>query len=233
MPGLSRTVDYAPGKSVDVHVPEGATGAPVVLLWHGSGPDERDALAPLAGELATRGVLAVVPDWQSDDAAAGADQLLASIAFARDGSGAFGGDPGRVVVAGWSLGANAAAWVGLHPEAFGGWTPTAVVGLGGSYTGSPFGDVFAGAGAGAGRRAVLVHGTADHLVPVEHSAEAAERLVRLRWTARLRRVGTDHAGVIGTVYDRNRRRCVPTEDPVRVEVRTRVADLVAATARRP
>jgi len=233
--GTSRTVDYAPGKSIDVHVPEDATGAPVVLLWHGNGPDERDALAPLAGELATRGVLAVVPDWQSDDDAAGSDQLRASIAFVRDRSGAFDADPGRVVVAGWSLGANAAAWVGLHPEAFGGWTPAAVVGLGGSYTGSPFGDVFAGPGPdpGAGRRAVLVHGTADHLVPVEHSAEATGRLVRLGWTARLRRVGTDHAGVIGTVYDRDRRRCVPTEDPVRVGVRARVADLVAATAHRP
>jgi len=232
--GVSRTVDYALGKPVDVHVPGGVTGVPVVLLWHGSGPDERDALAPLAGELAARGVLVVVPDWQSDDAAAGVDQLLASIAFARDRSGAFGGDPGRVVVAGWSLGASAAAWVGLHPGAFGGWTPTAVVGLGGSYTESPFGDVFAGAGAGtdAGRRAVLVHGTADHLVPVEQSAEAAERLVRLGWAARLHRVGTDHAGVIGTVYDRDRRRCVPTEDPVRVGVRARVAGLVAATARR-
>lgn len=181
---MIRTVGYAPGKSVDVHVPEGVTGAPVVLPWHGSGPDERDALAPLAGELAARGVLSVVPDWQSDDAAVGADRLVASIAFVRDGSGSFG-------------------------------------------------DVFAGAGADAGRRAELVHGTADRLVPVERSAGAAERLVRPGWTARLRRVRTDHAGVIGTVYDRNRRRCVPTGDPVRVEVRTRVADLVAATARRP
>jgi len=65
-------------------------------------------------------------------------------------------------------------------------------------------------------RALLVHGTVDTLVPAERSAEAADRLARLGWTVRLRQVVTDHAGVIGTVYDRSRGRCVPSDDPVRV-----------------
>ncbi len=224
---------YAPGKVLDVYEPIGTDAAPVVLLWHGSGPDERDALGPLGAEVAAHGVLVLVPDWQSDDFAIGSAQLLASLAFARGGSADLGGDPGRLVLAGWSLGANAATWVGLHPEVAGGVPLSVVVGLGGSYFGSPFGDdVFAGvddAGT-AGTRAVLVHGSVDNLVPVERSAEAADRLARLGWSVRLRQVGTDHAGVIGTVYDRARGRCVPTDDPVRVAVRAEVAGVMAGAA---
>ena len=236
---MTRTETYAPGKVLDVHGPiDGRRRAPVVLLWHGSGPDERDALAPLAAVLARHGVLALVPDWQSDDFAVGSRQLLASIRYARTAAADLGGDPAQLVLAGWSLGANAAAWVGLHPEATDGVAPTVVVGLGGSYFGSPFGDdVFAGVGgaavAAAPGRALLVHGTGDHLVPVERSAEAADRLARHGWSVRLRQVGTDHAGVIGTVFDRARGRCVPSDDPVRAAALVEVADLVSRAALEP
>ena len=234
-----RSEPYTSGKLLDVHVPDGLdvqspdrrTDVPVVLAWHGSGPDERDALAPLAGELAARGVLVLVPDWQSDDVGPGCDQLLASVAFARTEARALGADPERIVLAGWSLGANAAVHLGLHPGAVDGWSPSAFVGLGGSYAGSPFGpDLFAGSAAAPGRRMLLIHGSADTLVPAARSVEAAGRLVGLGWAARLRQVGTDHAGVIGTVYDRVRHRCVPTEDPIRAVVRGVVADLVADVA---
>ncbi len=39
------TLEYAPGRLVDVH--RGA-GAGHVLLWHGRQPDMRDAVAPLS-----------------------------------------------------------------------------------------------------------------------------------------------------------------------------------------
>jgi dienelactone hydrolase len=235
---VTRAREYAPGKSLDVNRPtvgRADGGAPVVLAWHGNGPDERDALAPLAAALADRGLLVLVPDWQSDDFAVGARQLLASVDFVREEAGPLGGDPDRVVLAGWSLGANAAVWVGLHPGALGGWEPAAVVGLGGSYFGSPFGDdVFADVDPDDGpRRAVLVHGTRDTLVPPGRSAEAADRLARSGWTVRLRQVDTDHAGVIGTVYDRTRGRCVPSDDPSRTAALVEVADVVARLALGP
>ena len=60
---------------------------------------------------------------------------------------------------------------------------------------------------------------------------AVDRLARLGWSVRLRQVGTVHAGVIGTVYDRRRGRCVPTDDPVRVAAGAEVAGLVPGFAR--
>ena len=41
-------------------------------------------------------------------------------------AGELGGDPGRIVLAGWSLGANAAADVAEHPDIVGGWHPSGV-----------------------------------------------------------------------------------------------------------
>ena len=233
---MTREVAYAPGKVLEAHGPTGPGTAPVVVLWHGSGPDERDALAPLAAAVARHGALVLVPDWQSDDPTTGARQLRSSLAFARHESAGLGGDPDRLVLAGWSLGASAALWVGLHPHDAG-VVPSAVVGLGGSYAGSPFGDhVFAGRSRAVGNaapapRAVLVHGDADHLVAPERSAGAADRLDGLGWSVQLHLVHTDHAGVIGTVYDRSRARCVPTDDPVRAAVLDQVAALIAGVAR--
>ena len=100
---------YRPGRLTDVFRLPGSNGAPVVLLWHGSGPDEREVLAPLAAGIARLGPLVLVPDWRSDDPVIGPVELVDSIAFARATAGELGGDPGRIVLAGWSLGANAAA----------------------------------------------------------------------------------------------------------------------------
>lgn len=229
---MTSVVPYAPGKALDVHAPAGADGVPVVLLWHGSGVDERDVLAPLARELAGHGIVVVVPDWQSDDPVAGRAQLLASLAFTRHEAAGLGGDARRIVLAGWSLGANAVAWIALHPDLVDGWAPVAWAGLAGSYDESPFGDdLFAGVGSGPqGPSALLVHGTGDTVVPVRRSEEAAERLGGLARSVHLCPVATDHAGVVGTEYDPWRRRCVATADPSREAARAEVAALVAALA---
>ena len=221
------------------HLP-GSRDAPVVLLWHGSGPDERDALVPLGVAVAAYGPVALIPDWRSDDLRIGAGELLASIEFAVDNAVRLGGDPGRVVLVGWSLGASAVADIALHPDVADGWHPSAVVGLAGGYDRTPFAvgqtgrDPMAGpAVGGAGRPALVAHGTADHLIPAERSAVGAGRLAEAGWRVVLRQVDTDHAGVIGTVYDRQLKRCVPSDDPLRSAVLAEVARDIARLALGP
>ncbi|CAK7286121.1 alpha/beta hydrolase [Streptomyces misionensis] len=101
---------YGPGgKLMDVYRPTGTPGpAPVVLLWHGRGPDERDVLAPVARAAAELGVLVLVPDWRPDAPDGGRTHLMESAAFVRQRVAGLGGDPGRVVLAGWSRGGKAA-----------------------------------------------------------------------------------------------------------------------------
>ena len=228
---MSGPFEYAPGKLLDVHAAAGAVGRPVVLLWHGSGPDERDVLADLARGVAARGPVVLVPDWQSDDPGAGAAQLLASIDFARVRGPSLGGDPDHVVLAGWSLGAAAVASVALHPGLVGGWTPVALVGLAGAYDESPFGgEPFDGADAGRGGRALLLHGSADTVVPPRHLTRVARSFGALGWEIDGRTLATDHAGIVGTEYDPWRRRCVTTRDATRLAAGARVAELIARTA---
>lgn len=96
------------------------------------------------------------------------------------------------------------------------------------FTGDPGGvPLFDGADANPGGRALLIHGTSDTVVGVEHSSGASDRLAGLGWSVRLRQEDTDHAGVLGAVYDPGRRRCVPTPDPQRRNIRAEVATLVA------
>jgi predicted dienelactone hydrolase len=51
------------GRSLGVHRAVRAPAAtPIVLLWHGGGPDERNALAPLTRQAAALGLTVAVPD---------------------------------------------------------------------------------------------------------------------------------------------------------------------------
>ena len=52
---LRHAEEYQRGRLIEVVRPVDARAAPVVVLWHGSGPDERDALVPLAASIAARG----------------------------------------------------------------------------------------------------------------------------------------------------------------------------------
>ncbi len=73
---VERGVDYGLGKLADVYWPERDTPAPLVLLWHGIGVDERDVLEPLATAVSRLGVAVVVPDWESEAHDGGQAQLL-------------------------------------------------------------------------------------------------------------------------------------------------------------
>jgi predicted esterase len=213
--GVPRTVTYGHGKLMDVYRPPGDGIAPVVLLWHGRGPDERDVLAALAAAAARLGVLACVPDWRSDAPARGRDQLLASLDFTRREAAALGGDPGAIVLAGWSLGGRSAAGVAVSPEAVGGWRPAATVCLGSGFAASPApttGKVPLDALLGGGAEPVpfwLAHGTRDRVIGVARSREFAAALTRRGWPARLVELDTDHAGVVMAEYVPQLRRCRP------------------------
>ncbi|MGK5733383.1 alpha/beta hydrolase family protein [Streptomyces sp. URMC 124] len=208
---LART---ASGKAVDVYAPPRAGSAPAVLLWHGMGPDEREIVRPVAQAAAAQGLVVLAADWRSDAPDRGAAHLLDSLAFVRERAAEFGGDPARIVVAGWSAGAGAAVATALRPDLFGGWRPAGVVGLAGRYdvpartTGSvPLEDLAdladrAGLpGAAAPVPVRLVHGTEDDQVGVRFSREFAAALQGHGWPVRQAEPRTDHAGVLGSEFD--------------------------------
>lgn len=211
------TAHGANGKFIDVYCPrtEEDAAVPLVVLWHGIGPDERDVLRPLAEETARHGVGVVVPDWRSDAEDGGRRHLLDSLHFAAEQAPAFGCDTGRIVLAGWSAGAPAAMGVLLHPELLDGWRPRAAVGIAGRYdltartsgtcplddlalTGGPLPAIW------------LVHGAADDLMEGRHSHDFASALRRSGTPVHLEEPDTDHAGVIMTAFDPDEQRCRPT-----------------------
>ncbi|MEV4560302.1 alpha/beta hydrolase [Kitasatospora sp. NPDC049285] len=205
----------ASGQLMDVHRPVGAAELlPVVLLWHGRGPDERDVLAPVARAAAAFGLVVLVPDWRPDAADGGRAQLRESVDFARRRAADLGGDGGRIVLAGWSLGGKAAVGVGTHPDGIDGWRPSAVVGIAGAYdspapaTGTaPLDDLRTGAVPVPVR---LVHGSADTVVDAARSRELRTALQALGHPVSYDEVATDHAGVVMTEYVPERARCLPS-----------------------
>lgn len=212
------------GKLIDVYQPgeHPERPLPVVLIWHGLGPDERDILQPLAEELVAQGVVVFASDWRSDAPDGGRADLLSSIRFVLAQAASFGGDPERFVLAGWSAGAGAAISVALRPELLGGWRPVAAVGIAGHYglpartTGeTPLNDLAATSAAPVPIR--LVHGTSDVVLDVQNSRDFAEALAACGWPVHLDEVATDHAGVIMTEYNSELNRCVPTASPSAVQ----------------
>ncbi|MER7844453.1 dienelactone hydrolase family protein [Kitasatospora sp. NPDC096077] len=226
-------VPYADGRLLDVHRPTAATAtgpAPVVLLWHGSGPDERDVLHTLAQEAAGLGLLVLVPDWRSDREDGGRADLLASLAFARRNAAAYGGDPERFVLAGWSLGGREAVAVATHPDTPAELRPTAAVGIASAY-GRPAattGDVPLDhlATDPSPVPILLVLGTTDEVVP----AELTHQLRAVVPTAELLELPTDHAGVVMTAYSPAAQRCLPATDPATLAAGRRTAAVLARAA---
>lgn len=150
--GFNEGVPYSRGRVLDVHVPTGtgtaaSAPAPTVVLLHGCCGDRSD-LGKLAEALAAARLVVFNADWAGLDADATFPTTYADVAcaigFARQHTGRFGGDPERLVVAGWSDGAMAAAAVAASGDTFAGdgcladpeadaEPPLAVAGIGGFY----------------------------------------------------------------------------------------------------
>lgn len=235
---VERGIPYGLGKLLDVYRPSrrDVPPSPTVLLWHGVGLDERDVLETLATSTAGYGLTVVVPDWRSDEPDEGRAHLLTSLDFTRSRALELGGlGEDALVLAGWSRGGRDAAAVGVRPDVVGGWRPLGVVCLAASYsrpaptTGTaPIGDLLAGAAAPV--PFWLVHGTMDTVVPVSASREFAAALARKGWPARLQEQPTDHAGVVGTEYDDEIRRCRPAAAGHAIAAGTLSARMIAEAA---
>ncbi|MFD4655709.1 alpha/beta hydrolase family protein [Kitasatospora sp. NPDC058444] len=232
-----RTAPYAAGRLTDIHLPtaDGTGPAPVVLLWHGSGPDERDVLRPLAREAAELGLLVLVPDWNAEQPDGGRAELLASLARARGIATDHGGDPTRFVLAGWSMGGREAIAVATHPATPAELRPTAAVGIASLYstpavtTGEAPLDHLA-----AGPSPVplwLVHGTADDIVDIGHTRRLSAALTQRMSAAQALELPTDHAGVVMTTYRPEARRCLPATDADTLAAGRRTAAVLAEAAR--
>jgi acetyl esterase/lipase len=233
-----RSAPYGHGKLLDIYQPQAAGPVPVVLLWHGRGGDERDLLAPLASATAALGAVVCVPDWSAAGPDRGRAQLLASLTFARDHAPLIGGDPARIVLAGWSMGARAAAGVAVRPSAAGGWRPAAVVCLAGGFSAAPapttgtppLADLRRGGAAPA--PFWLVHGTGDPVVPGTESRIFAAELTSSGWPVRLSEPDTDHMGVVMAEFDQEAGRCMPARAAHAVEAGRLSARILAGAARR-
>jgi predicted esterase len=226
---IERDVDYGLGKLADIFWPDRDTPAPLALLWHGIGVDERAVLEPLATAVSSLGVAVVVPDWESE-APGGPAHLLASVEFTRalarerPAELAIGRD-GGFVLAGWSRGGKMAASLALNPATAGGWRPSAVVCLASGYSkgpamspvgNGPMADLTAAAGAVTTGKPVpfhLVHGARDTVVNIQQSRDFAALAAGRGWPADLAETDTDHAGIVMSEYDRSTRRYRPTTAP--------------------
>jgi len=229
---IERGVDYGLGKLADIYRPGRAGPAPLALLWHGVGVDERDVLQPLASEV-TDG---------------GRAHLLASLDFARGlarerPAELATGPDGEFALAGWSRGSRMAASLALNPETVGGWRPAAVVCLAGGFRretvmspvgNGPIADLAGAASAAPSAQPVpfhLVHGTRDTQVSIRQPRDFAAAAAGHGWPVRLAELDTDHAGIVMTEWDAARRRCRPTTEAHAITAGRLSARTIAEAAR--
>lgn len=222
------THEYAPGRWADVY---GDVSQPVVLLWHGMQTDARAAVGLLAESLAEHRLGVVVPDWNSHAADGGRADLLNSVDFSRQLTGAVE----NLILVGWSLGGVAAAGLTVRATDFG-VAPAHTVCLGGAFMAAdPIsgGQVHDGLTSHrVGAPFTLMHGTRDDVVPVAASRAFAAHLERVGWPVEVVEIDTDHGAIAGARYDATADRYLPADDVQTRGVAAGVADRIAAVIER-
>lgn len=222
------TEEYAPGRLVDIHG-DGQDG--VVLMWHGRGPDERAALAPLARLVTLSGVRVLAADWDSTADDHGRADVLGSLAYARRTAADLGIVPDDVVVTGWSLGATAALSLAVAPD---GPAHTVLLAPGdgpravSAVTGEPLPAVFPAPV--SGHTIDILHGSRDDIShpPLVHGLAA--RLRASGWAPAVTELAVDHSGIVGLAIDPATELYVAAQDPIVLAATERVvATIVAAT----
>jgi predicted esterase len=158
-------------QSLDVHAPDEETlgGWPVVILVHGLMQEKGD-FANLSEAIAAQGAVVFIVDWpiysgESVVRKNGAklremsESLVCAVRFANEHAVDYGGDPGRVILAGFSAGAGTGSLVALTGETLDEQWDTLAVESGEparqadcvAGTGSAHVDVFVGIGGPYGR----------------------------------------------------------------------------------
>lgn len=108
---------------LDVHAPDGPTGFPVLVWFHGGGltaggKSEAESTNVIAG-FTRSGVGVVVPNYRLSPKAvfpSYVEDAAAAVAWTRDHIAEHGGDPGRVFIGGHSAGGYLALMLGLDPR---------------------------------------------------------------------------------------------------------------------
>lgn len=143
-----------PRQRLDVYAPRGAKGqAPVAVFFYGGSWDSgrRQDYSWVGRALASRGFVTVVADYRVYPEARYPDFLedgALAVKWAQDHAREYGGDPGRIVLAGHSAGAYNAVMLGfdgryLRAAGVDPRSVKAVAGLAGPYDFAPFKDPIA------------------------------------------------------------------------------------------
>jgi acetyl esterase/lipase len=212
-----------PRQKLDVYVPDGLKApAPVLLFFYGGGWEsgERGGYKALGQAFAARGIVTMVADYRLYPKVkfpAFVEDGASALAYVHAHAGAYGGDPGRLFIAGHSAGAYNAVMLASDPKylkAVGGdfsWI-RGVIGLAGPYDALPFReadyiDNFGGADIpgtmpihhidGPRPPMLLVTGTADDVVGPGNSDRMAVRLEAHGSRAQvIQYPGVGHIGII-------------------------------------
>lgn len=113
---------FGSATSMDVHIPEGtAADRPAVLLIHGGGwrYGAKDAYTEAAERFASAGYVAATINYRLVPAGtypAAVQDCLCALSFLRANAAAYGIDPARIAVTGYSAGGQLAALVGTGAD---------------------------------------------------------------------------------------------------------------------